>query len=478
MPVTAAPRGPAPHPPTLRAVSTDGVISIRWVTSPREPRTARIRIYRRVKGSSWPRSPVASVDVRTRGLIQRRLRTGVTYVFRARSVSTRGRYSRMSRTIRVTPERVVRRLIGAPTPPRVTTGSADTAGAALTAGTEPGAATGEAGSPDACPAYGPYHAGNRPGACWRPYSATSPFNRPVPDSPRLAPDSAAIVSRILSWGAPQAVLAGHSGRRDDYYHPLYYAQPGDPVFTVRCMVATRSCPVEGLAVRIPDRAQAAAGGDGHLAVVDQTDGWEYDFWQVRSKPVGGGELIVSHGGRTRIDGDGLGSNATAAWFGLAAGVIRGTELGSGRIEHALFGAVKCTAGFSVFPAQAGTTANACADFGLSNDSAPPLGARLQLAMSTAEIDALPVPAWKRTMLHALARYGMLIGDTNGGNAAWGLVAESGSSYTSFGDPDPWVTVAQEAGLYQFDGMYAFELASGVDWSRLRVLDPCVSQGTC
>lgn len=478
-PAIAGSRGAAPEPPALRLASSEGNVAIRWVTSARGPKAARIRIYRRVAGSSWPRAPVASVAAGTRILTQRGLRSGVTYVYRARSVSRRGRYSRLSRAVRITPRRVTRAHPGKPRGAAPAEPQPPGAAPAASAGSGSGGGSVGGTTPAACLLYGPYHSGNQPGACWRPYSASSPFNRPIPESPRLAPNSQAIVSRILSWGAPQSLLAGHSGTRDDYFHPLYYARPGDPEFTVRCAVAARSCAVEGLTVRIPDRAQAAAGGDGHLAVVDQASGWEYDFWQVRSKPAGGGVLTVSHGGRTRIDGDGLGSNATAAWFGLAAGMLRGAEVASGQVEHALFGTVKCTAGFSVYPAHTGTAANACADFGLSNEAAPPLGARLQLAMSDAEIDALAAPPWKRSILRALARYGILIGDTNGGNAAWGLVAESGSSYTSFGVPDPWVAVAEEARLSPFDGgRYAFDVASGVDWSRLRVLDPCVSQGTC
>lgn len=291
-------------------------------------------------------------------------------------------------------------------------------------------------------------------------------------------NSSAIVSRLLSWGAPQTLLAGHSGKNDDYFHPLYYSRASDPLFTVQCTVAAGGCKVHGNQIRIPDAARAAAGGDGHMAVIDQATGWEYDFWQVRSKPAGGGTLTVSHGGKTRIDGDGLGSNATAAWFGLAAGIIRGPEMQAGTIDHALFAAIKCTAGTSVYPAQPGTTANRCSDFGLSNTNAPPLGARLQLNMSDAEINALAVPSYRKTILRALAHYGLIVGDTNGGNAAWGIQVESGSSYTSFGYPDPFASIAQNAGLSPFNGMYGFDITTGVDWTRFRVLDACVSNNTC
>ena len=64
---------------------------------------------------------------------------------------------------------------------------------------------------------------------------------------------------------------------------------------------------------------------------------------------------MSHGGRTRIDGDGLNSDATAAEFGLAAGVIWGEQMKAGNIDHALFIHTRCTSGRSVYPAAAGTT---------------------------------------------------------------------------------------------------------------------------
>ena len=39
-------------------------------------------------------------------------------------------------------------------------------------------------------------------------------------------------------------------------------------------------------------------------------------------------------------------------------------------------------------------------------------------MSAAQIDALAKPTWQKTILHAMAKYGMYVGDT-GGNA-WGV----------------------------------------------------------
>jgi hypothetical protein len=42
---------------------------------------------------------------------------------------------------------------------------------------------------------------------------------------------------------------------------------------------------------------------------------------------------------------------------------------------------------------------------------PALGQHFYLDMSSAEIDALNVPAWKKPILHAMAEYGMFVGDT-------------------------------------------------------------------
>jgi hypothetical protein len=318
-----------------------------------------------------------------------------------------------------------------------------------------------------------------PAASWRPYGDGSPFNQRIPADAPAAPSSATMVGRVLSWGLPGNIMAGGADTTSDYAHPTYYAQPTDPLYTLKA--SGYSPTVNGLQIRIPSDARPAAGADGHLTVVEP-DGWEYDFWQVTSKPLGGGTMTFQLGGRTRIDGDGLRSNATAARFGNLAGIIRYQELVAGHIDHALFVVLKCTSsattfGFGtttdgssksafVYPAAAGGSRCSSED----NADAPPMGARFQLDMSDAQIAALSVPAWKKTILTALAHYGGYVGDTGG--PGFGLMFESGSTYTSFGLPDPLVAFAQKSNVPQWNGMYVFDLASGVDWgSFLRVLPP-------
>jgi hypothetical protein len=320
--------------------------------------------------------------------------------------------------------------------------------------------------------------GSLPGANWRPYGASSPFNQTT-EGAAVHPNSAGLVEKALSWGLPGNLVAGNSGTASDWSHPAYYAQPTDPVYTLHATEPWGRNSLEGMSIPIPAGAQPAAGDDGHMTVVTP-DGWEYDFWRAQTPPAGGGTLTFAWGGRTRIDGDGLASGATASNFGNLAGMIREPELAAGHIDHALFIVIKCAAkgtGFGygatttsygssyVYPASHG--GSTCAG---DDPNLPPLGTRFALAMSDAQIQALAVPSWKKTILTALAHYGGYVGDTGGPGFAF--MFESSSSYTSFGLPDPLATFAALQGVPKWNGDYVFNMASGVDWAKyLRALAP-------
>ena len=77
-----------------------------------------------------------------------------------------------------------------------------------------------------------------------------------------------------------------------------------------------------------------------------------------------------------------------------------------------------------------------------------MGQHFFLEMTDAQIEALSVPSWQKTILRAMARYGLYVGDTGGGG--WGIQFESGSSFTSFGQPDPWVRLGEPARGAQID----------------------------
>jgi hypothetical protein len=296
----------------------------------------------------------------------------------------------------------------------------------------------------------------------------------VPATEQAAPDSQDIVDRWVSFWADARSFAprfgvGYADTPNDYDHPLYFSKSTDPAYTVQCSHSAGwgPCEIDGATVHIPSGARAAGGSDGHMAVIDQASGWEYDFWQVQQIPSDGGSLTVGYAGRTSIgpNSDGLGSEATAAGFGLAAGIIRPEELAAGQIDHALFMVVKCTNGTSVWPAGS-SAGRSCSSMGLSDVNAPAMGQHFYLDMTDAEIDALPQPAWQKTILRAMAHYGLYVGDTGGGC----LKIESASSYTSFGQADPWTQVAVDAGIPGRQDAatgktdFQFDLSDAVDWS--------------
>jgi hypothetical protein len=321
------------------------------------------------------------------------------------------------------------------------------------------------------PPFGP---GRWPGGCWRPYGSSSPFNQRLPSNPRLAPGSAAMVSRLLGFGPIQNQVIGTADTSEDYSHPVYFARRKDPVYRLSCNGRYGRCPVHGLRVRVPARARPAAGSDAHLAVVDPSLKREYDLYEVTSKPRKGGLLRFTFGGSTKVGGAGLRAGATAAGYGLMAGTIRASELARGAIKHALFVTILCDNGTRVYPASG--VGRPCSAIGRSMAGAPPMGTRLQLVMSPSAIKQLSAPRWARAILLAMSRYGMFVGDTGG--SSWGLQLESGTTYTSFGYRDPLVSFARRAALPSYDRFYTLSVRNLVDWRRLRVIDPCVSKRTC
>ncbi len=335
-----------------------------------------------------------------------------------------------------------------------------------------------------------------PPASWRPYADSSPFNTPIPANATPVANSAAIVARILGDMSkndqPNNLLTHDDGSSGE---PTYYARPTDPVYTLRCtMKQWGTCPIDGHKVRIPTGAQVEGGHaaketnsdaymnepDAHLTVVDPATGWEYDLWQVHENPIqGGGELRFSWGGRARIDGDGLSADpdghATAAHTASLAGRLRAEELGAGQINHALAVVLPCDNGTAVYPASGKGLPCNHSSLGLSMQDAPPMGSRLQLNMSAEAIQALPVPEWKKTLLRAMAKYGMFFMDT-GTSGYFTIEQEAGNQYRSQGAPDKWQAVAQQIGWHHNpNGVPGYEIphwvgsmrndADGINWTE-------------
>ncbi len=345
-----------------------------------------------------------------------------------------------------------------------------------------------------CPQqFGSLAAGSWPSACWRPYGPDSPFNKLLPADPKISPESGAIVADMMR-------LKYHfegGGSRFDFTSwgrgAVYYAQPSDPMVKVNCTAlwGANTCQgdngvvVDGMSIHVPGGAQPAPGSDHHLTVVDQANDVEYDF-ELASFSADRQTLTVAAASQIPIgpdQGAGLGAQSTAAHFSTIAGLIREPELAAGAINHALVVSIPCTEG-SVSPAQ-GPWGYACSQMGQSRQGgeiAPHLGTLFQLKMTDAQIAASGAPAWEQAIMTAMAHYGMYANDTNGPGDpdSFELEKEADVSYTSLGAQPPMADLLKSLPGSTYWAPSDIWIASGptIDFSRLRVIDPCVAQGTC
>jgi hypothetical protein len=331
---------------------------------------------------------------------------------------------------------------------------------------------------------------NLPCADWRPYSDSSPFNTKIGAHPQVISNSSSIVDRLNRGGPINSLVAGDPDRGAS---PTFWSTPDDPTYRIECDSFGGRCAISGMEVHIPKQATpqggyarlqncggcSANGGnwdhDAHMTIVDQTTGWEYDFWAVQEKADG--VVTIGWGGRTRIDGDGLGSGGVAAGFGNLAGIIRAPEFASGHIDHALTIAVPCVSG-TAWPATG--RAYECDQHGMSSGNRLELGSRVQLEISDAELARLPT--WQRGIARALRDYGAYVNDTTGQEDQWGPSLEAAATYMDFGRPDPAASVgpSDDTGDYNHNGYREtwFYLSKRIDWSNLRVLAPCDPAAGC
>jgi hypothetical protein len=317
--------------------------------------------------------------------------------------------------------------------------------------------------------FGSFSAGRWPPACWRPYGSSSPFNRRIPGAPRLAPESSAIVAYMRSqrWSFPSE--DGRFSLPAQGSRPVFWSGSGDPVVTVICRRQHFTC--RRMRLHMPSGARPQDGSDGHMAIIDQALGREFDLWQAGSPEHG--QILAAAASSIPIgpeSGTGLGGQAEAAYLGLVGGLIRAPELAAGSINHALSMAVACVQWRDVWPAPSSGRGDAVCG---RHDAGPHLGSLLQLNMSDAEIGASGAPVWQQGLMRAMAHYGIYVVDTNGaGNDELSLIKEDDLSFTSFGYE------GQMSAFSHSQSGREHLLGVPVDVSRFRVVAPCVPHGTC
>ena len=295
----------------------------------------------------------------------------------------------------------------------------------------------------------------------------SPYNFPLPASPTLYSNSAALVSTLTGWGTFQTLSVGNYG----FDVPIYKAAATDPLYTIAATAGDqRGQQINGTQIRLPSGATASTGTDHHLVVL-QPDGWVYDFWSVTSLA---GNTITCGGsgsaGRIRQRGDGFGNpNAVAAKTPPSSGLVSCAELQAGVINHAIAIVVKTTNSALpyVWPGYGAAATS-------SGSTLPSCGTWYQLNMTPAQVVALGFPAWKQAMVMSMAVYGFFVDDTGAGTSSFIRFVDDASEH-SVGGGTPLATWTSGQSGWSGNPESA-NIATGVNWAaNLRVIDPSYLQ---
>ena len=277
--------------------------------------------------------------------------------------------------------------------------------------------------------FTPYAASGQPNSVW---------NTPISATPQVWPSSAAIVAvQFPSSRGGKSVIGFRANEAGvyDVYHPRFLAQNSDPVVSFNCTLFCGAPDNGGLpaTMHIPALARPAEGGDHHMDVT-QPDGTEISMWLV-SAPSGNwgtaGNTVVSAGViancgnlATGIGWLLTGPAPTAAGYCDNAGMITAAELVAGSIKHALFTVNTC-AWKTQYPIESSAGSAGTNECNNGAAGGPPLGAREQLTVSPAAINAVTTCTssagedvtclwpWEKGVLIALHDYGAYNGDDGG-----------------------------------------------------------------
>ncbi len=236
-----------------------------------------------------------------------------------------------------------------------------------------------------------------------PFSDNSPFNIKIPQNAAIDSSTDNYVNAITDSFTDMLVVAV-----GNWSVPVFYADSFTTLYDV-----TITDPEWGFIMEdipIPDNAAPDPEEDGHLCIIDESTGVEYDFWQAKKQ---GNMWSASWGNNISIYSTGTylwGAGARASGFALTAGLILPYEFEQEIIDHALV--------FSLDPTlvrQGGPILPATDSDGYSYDPlALPEGARLQLDPSI-NLDNRNLTSSEKIIAKALQEYGMILGDIGGGS---------------------------------------------------------------
>ncbi len=312
-------------------------------------------------------------------------------------------------------------------------GAAAGTGGAPTAGTGGGGTSGAAGTSTAP-------------IVWRPFSSTSPWNRPLPTNPAIDPDSAAFISDLatLTGQGQQALSVNIQG----YSIPVYYVDSTVPFVNVMAGLGgtgfRTGAPNEGDVpgsgtAPIPAGATPAAGTDRHLCVVDTAAETSWDLYNANDASGGSGGWTASLAASMDLTSDGVrpptndapwwaGQGARACGFPLIAGLITVDEVKAGKIEHALVLAYPhIRSRYYTPPASSaqGTTSDAIQTRGVE------CGGQIQLD-PTLDLSTLGLSSTGLMIAKALQTYGAFVGDYSGAISLYADESATAQAYWSTG----------------------------------------------
>jgi hypothetical protein len=335
------------------------------------------------------------------------------------------------------------------------------------------------------------------------FSATGPWNAPIPANPALEASSATIVARVANTISTQIATGGTVPylQTSTYSTPIWPAATSNQQIVIDSTNGNRMTLVNAIAgnggVPFPAHAQPAAGTDGHITVYDAANHKLYEFWHASSPEMntppcgnlpwkdhrlcyGDGLWHADWGGiMDQVDSDpgffsvnswpgltgtqGYDWGATATSLPLLGGLITFDDLNSGVINHAVAGswATTCQSYFMA-PAQRG-------DGGDTLPSCLAEGARLQLDPSY-NVDADSNPPITKAIERAAQKYGIIVRDQTGTGNSFALFAQdwrtqSTNPYTS----GPGVGGVDNGNRGYFGGAAQSSLLLNFPWSRLRVI---------
>ncbi len=295
------------------------------------------------------------------------------------------------------------------------------------------------------------------------FSATGPWNTPLPASVPLAPNSAAVVASIES--DMQNNYGTWAVNTDTYSSPIFTASRGTPTqdWTFADCQGTGGGQVVADSFRnvpTPPDLITSQGTDSETAIYQPSTGAYWDFW--RAQKDASGHWSACWGGKITDypDNPGIFANplgATATGLPLGAFVIRISELQRGHIDHSVnLITVRTQANCHSWPANRDDGNTAGSDI-------PCEGQRFRLDPSF-DVSTLYSPV-ARMIARAMQVYGAIITDKGG---ALATQAEDPRPYeASHGGVNPYPALLDPQNLYP--GYAQYVVLNEIPLSRLQAL---------